>query len=74
MTSEQKVKQVYPKARLVKPFWNGSGYHRCAEIHTGPSSIVYLGRSEYPIESWAWADAWRSIKKEQKEKLCTKIG
>ena len=58
MTSEQKVKQVYPKAfsrlmfyRLDLRYW---------KIFTFTYSEVPLSGGA-PRESWAWADAWRRI-------------
>lgn len=61
MTSEDKVKRVYPKAIIS---YYGS-------IFTfGVTRVVYaaqngaeLGRASTRRASWAWADAWRRIQR-----------
>ena len=58
MTSEQKVKQVYPKARARVMFY--ATHLKSWKIFKSPYSNVPLGLWA-PRESSAWADAWRNI-------------
>jgi hypothetical protein len=66
MTSEQKVKHVYPDAVI-----GGFG----SVTHLGITMIVYtapdgreLARIHQRRRSWAWASAWETIQKEKLRK------
>jgi hypothetical protein len=65
MTSEQKVKQVYPQAHCRNV---GRFAVPCFEIQAYGEVGHCIGLSGHRA-SWAWADAWRNIQRNTTERI-----
>jgi hypothetical protein len=63
MTSEEKVKRVYPRAEL----WGYKGMWHVFDRPTTKRGAMHLARG-LARKSWAWATAWRNIELAQREK------